>query len=292
VVEASNTEGVPSHIAIARSPVYGWTVSITVPVAEIRGMALQNLWVMVVAGALAIATTLIALAFLTRHRREVLGLLETQVAARTRELSERDARQQFLINELDHRAKNLLAVVQSIVRLTRARDLAKYRTELEGRIAALANAHSVLSESRWDGADVEALVRRELRPFIMDMRAPRATVVGRMVTCVASAAQPLAIVLHELATNSAKYGALSAPRGHVTVSWEVRANPGLLLSWREAGGPRVVPPQERGMGLTVIEQTVRLQLGGAVLFDWEVGGLTCTISLPSELIQVSGSDKP
>src|SRR5271167_2202072 len=150
---------------------------------------------------------------------------------------EAEERQSLLAREVDHRAKNALAVVQAIVSLTRADNIKQFVAAVEGRIQALARAHSLLSESRWRGADIAELIREELAPY----RAPnsdRVRISESNLSLEPSAAQALALALHELATNAAKYGALSLPSGRVQVDWELRGAT-LELKWTENGGPPV-----------------------------------------------------
>jgi PAS domain S-box-containing protein len=194
---------------------------------------------------------------------------------------EAEEQQVLLMREVDHRAKNALAVVQAAVRLTRAPDLESYRRTIEGRVSSLARAQTLLSEDRWSGADLRALIEGELAAFVGEDQ--RALLDGPRVALPARAAQPLAMALHELATNAVKYGAFSAPSGRVAVSWCVdsAAEPVLRLRWAETGGPQVAaPPVRRGFGSRVLEGTVRGQLGGTVSFTWKVAGLLCKMEVP------------
>ena len=192
-------------------------------------------------------------------------------------------RQSLLTRELDHRAKNVLAVVQAALRLTRADDMAGFVRAIEGRVAALARAQTLLAKDRWAGADLRTLLGGELAAFLDgDSGGPRAELRGLAVALPPGAAQPLAMAVHELATNAVKYGALSVPGGRLSISW--RAGDGadrvLRLRWSETGGPPPEgPPTKRGFGSRVLERTLRGQLGGAVSMSWE-GGLTCDIEVP------------
>jgi len=191
-------------------------------------------------------------------------------------------RQDLLTRELDHRAKNVLAVVQAALRLTRADDMAGFVRAIEGRVAALARAQTLLAKDRWAGADLRALLGGELAAFLDGGSGPRAELRGPAVALPPGAAQPLSMAVHELATNAVKYGALSVPGGRVSISWGVDQGAGgvLRLRWSETGGPPLVgPPAKRGFGSRVLEGTLRGQLGGAVSMSWE-GGLTCEIEAP------------
>lgn len=189
-----------------------------------------------------------------------------------------EERQLLLAREVDHRARNALAVVQAIVRLTRANSQQGYIEAVEGRIHALAQAHTLLSESRWEGADVRTLVGEELAPY-RNGDGGRVVIDGPAVMLSPEKAQNLALALHELATNSAKYGALSAAKGGLVVSWQTADNI-LTLHWREAGGPPVQPPTSQGFGTKILNASIRHQIGGNVAWDWRPSGLHCTVQLP------------
>lgn len=191
-----------------------------------------------------------------------------------------DARRTLLVREVDHRARNALAVVQSIVRLTKAPTIDAYQTAVEGRIRALSTAHALLSESRWEGANLDRLINEELAPYLR-ADAHRISLTGPAFVLQPSVAQILAVVLHELATNAAKYGALSAPAGTVSLGWE-KAGSRLVLHWDERGGPPVRSPVSPGYGTKVISASVEHQLGGSAVFDWRRDGLRFTMSAPLE----------
>jgi two-component sensor histidine kinase/DNA-binding response OmpR family regulator len=186
-------------------------------------------------------------------------------------------RHALLAREVDHRAKNALALVQSVLRLTRADTIEQYREAVDGRIAALSHAHTLLSESRWQGAELRTLVTDELAPYRRD----GITMEGAAILLRPATAQSLALVLHELATNSAKYGSLSVKEGTLAIRWSQTTN-GLQLSWVECGGPKVESPKKQGFGAKVIRATVEGQLGGAVTFHWESAGLRCDFTIPLE----------
>ena len=193
-----------------------------------------------------------------------------------------EAHQALLMREVDHRAKNALAVVAAALRLTEAPDVATFRSVALGRVLALARAQTLLSQDRWHGADLRALIEGELTPFV-GKGGPRARLEGPPVALPAGAAQPLAMALHELATNAVKYGALSAPAGSIAVTWQLRGGPrGLLqLRWAEQGGPALAgPPARRGFGSRVLDATLRGQLGGRVASHWTTAGLVCEMEAP------------
>jgi PAS domain S-box-containing protein len=185
----------------------------------------------------------------------------------------------LLTREVDHRSKNLLALVQATVHLSKGETPEALKASISGRIQALANAHSLLSQSRWEGAVLEGLVREELAPYLRDDDS-QARVCGAHVVLEPDTAQSIAVALHELATNAVKYGALSAPAGNVKVTWSQAANNRLVICWTEIGGPPVKAPCRQGFGTRVIDQMIRGQLKGELRFDWRPDGLVCTISIP------------
>ena len=186
-----------------------------------------------------------------------------------------EERQRLLMREVDHRAKNVLAAVQSVLRMTRAREVESFATAVEGRVRALARAHELLARDRWGGAELRALAAEELDPH-----GKRASIAGPPLRLAPQAVQPVSMVLHELATNAAKYGALSHPEGRVELSWARAASGMLVLCWTERGGPSVPgPPQRRGFGSRLIETTLKGQLGGEARFDWTPEGLCCRMTI-------------
>jgi PAS domain S-box-containing protein len=208
--------------------------------------------------------------------RRVVGLSGVTVDITDRKSAEE--RQTLLVREVDHRARNALAVVQSIIRLTRAESKEAYVAAVEGRITALSRAHVLLSQSRWQGANLSRILDEELAPYRRS-EAEKIVTAGPEVFLEPATAQILALALHELATNAAKYGALSSTLGRVTLSWELRPNR-LLLQWVENGGPAVQPPRSEGYGTRVIGASVERQLDGCATFDWLPDGLRFAMSIP------------
>jgi PAS domain S-box-containing protein len=198
-------------------------------------------------------------------------------------------REQLLAQEIDHRAKNLLAVVQSVVQLTRTEDIHGFKEAVTGRIQSLARTHGLLAAARWEGADLKQLVADELAPYSRNDPS-RANISGPNVQLIPAAAQAFALAIHELATNSAKYGSLGASTGRLSVSWqwEVGAEPCLLFRWVENGGPPVIPPTRRGFGSVVLQSSIEGQLKGAVHLDWRAEGLVCELLLPSAEVIAHG----
>ena len=215
----------------------------------------------------------------------------------TTERKAAEERQLLMTRELDHRAKNVLAVVQAALRLTPRTDAAEYARAIEGRIAALARAHTLLAQARWTGAALRAVIEAELTAFLGDaldtalatpLGTARVVLEGPVVTLSPAAVQAVSMALHELATNATKHGALSVPGGSLRVTWSVAnaAAPGCLsLRWVERGGPAVAgPPSRRGFGSRVLQATLRDQLGGQAEKHWLPEGLECRITLPLDRI--------
>ena len=202
-----------------------------------------------------------------------------RVSGVTVDITERkraEERQNLLTREVDHRAKNALALAQSIVRLTRADNVKTYVNAVEGRINALARVHTILSLSSWQGAEISKLVDQELAPYSMS---DQIRLSGAEVELQPATAQTLALALHELVTNSAKYGALSMLSGQLSIDWESEDDI-LALTWKETGGPLVRAPTSRGFGTRSLMASVELQLGGQALFDWRPEGLICRLLIP------------
>lgn len=186
----------------------------------------------------------------------------------------------LLAREVDHRANNLMSVVQSLVGLSRGADLDELRKVISGRVQALARAHQLLSAARWAGADLRRLVEEELLAFSLDDGA-RVIIAGEDVSLSPAAAQSIAMAIHELTTNAAKYGALSIPTGQVTVRWTVEESR-LLIRWTESGGPPVVRPRRSGFGASLIQRALGGAAQGEVRLDWRPEGLVCELELPLE----------
>ena len=188
--------------------------------------------------------------------------------------------------EVDHRAKNVLTVVQSILRLTRGDSPVNFAAAVESRVLALARAHDLLARDRWRGAWLRDVLEQELAAYRRSGGAgPWIHLSGAAMHLAADAVQPVEMVAHELATNAAKYGALSVAGGTVRVVWSAQEG-GLGLVWTERGGPPPDGvPSRRGFGTRLIEATVRRQLSGTLEQRWEPAGLTCIITLPAECLR-------
>lgn len=202
-----------------------------------------------------------------------------RVSGVTVDITERkraEERQNLLTREVDHRAKNALALAQSIVRLSRADSVKEYAETVEGRINALARVHTILSLSSWEGAEIGKLIDEEMAPYASS---GQVRICGPEVSLQPGTAQTLALALHELLTNSAKYGALSILSGRLSITWQT-ANDMLVLTWEEIGGPPVREPTSRGFGTRGLMASIESQLGGQALFDWRAEGLICRLLVP------------
>lgn len=194
----------------------------------------------------------------------------------------------FIMRELTHRSKNLLAVIQSIARQTvRTSDgLEQFESRFIGRLQALARSHDTLISQNWRGAIVSDLVKLQLAPFIEDES--RVTCEGPFVTLDSEATQNLGLALHELATNAAKYGALSGSNGKVSVTWGFRRpddSPRMLdIVWRETHGPHVGQPTRNGFGTKVIELMIKSALKGDARADFQPDGLVWTFEIPASFV--------
>ena len=217
-------------------------------------------------------------------RLSILEVVLRRIDQIARERAEAQERQALLMAELDHRVKNILASIQSLMRHTKRSHgtIDGYVESLDRRIKAMAHAHTLLSQSRWRGAELGALLEEELRPY--DGPSHPIAIVGERVELKPRAALALSLVLHELTTNAAKYGALSTEEGRVDIRWTVSADK-LCLQWREHGGPPVEPPARKGFGRTVIETSLSYELEGDVDLRFAPKGVECDLTVPIELVQ-------
>jgi two-component sensor histidine kinase len=193
---------------------------------------------------------------------------------------------QFLMHELSHRSKNLLAVIQSISRRTArtTTTMEEFENRFGRRLQGLAASHDVLVRNSWQGAPLADLMRQQLMPF-MDIQSSRVELSGPDIVVTAEAAQAIGLAIHELATNAIKYGAHSVPEGKVGISWSFDdtslASRELLLKWVERGGPRVVPPSRNGFGHLVINEMIERSLNAKVALGFVAHGLEWSVSMPA-----------
>jgi two-component sensor histidine kinase len=203
----------------------------------------------------------------------------------TRDITRRkqaEERQDLLMAELDHRVKNVLARVAVVAKHTRQsnRTMDEFLMALDGRIQAMATAHSLLSQSRWCGVGLTDLIRRQLAPYTTGANT---TFSGPEVMLTSAQTQVVAMVIHELVTNAAKYGALSRPDGRVSVNWDLAsANVAatLTITWRELGGPPIAAPVQPSYGSRLIRGLIPYELGGTVDLKFPADGAFCKIAIP------------
>ncbi|GIK79501.1 MAG: hypothetical protein GHHEDOFH_00195 [Pseudorhodoplanes sp.] len=200
---------------------------------------------------------------------------------------ESEAHLRLLMRELTHRSKNLLAVIQAMARQTakHAGTTERFLARFGARLQALARSHDLLVQESWYGASLYDLVRSQLGHYI-ERDNPQVAVDGPTVRLKPEAAQSLGLALHELATNAAKYGALSRARGRVAIGWQVQADGGVALHWIESKGPKVASPMRRGFGSLVIEHNLVRAIEADVELAFEPDGLRCRITIPaSQLLE-------
>lgn len=184
----------------------------------------------------------------------------------------------ILAREVEHRAKNLLATVQATVHLSESDTPEGLKAAIEGRIMALASVNALFGQSRWTGADLYSLVTQELKPY-RESHEARARIDGPHIILEPNTAQAIAMTLHELVTNAAKYGALSVPEGYIEVTWSRSIIGTLVVCWTENGGPQVSRPKRKGFGTSLTGRLIK-SLNGQIKFDWRAEGLKCEIVIP------------
>lgn len=201
------------------------------------------------------------------------------------EIKQAAVRERLLVREIEHRARNLLAVLQSVIQLTEAPSVKDFRTAISRRLQALARTHASISASNWEGASFRSLLLDEFAPFLGSDK-ERVRLIGDDLFLDTGTAQTAALIIHELATNAAKYGALSVNSGHILIDWTVAAvSPQashLIISWQESDGPPVQEPKKLGFGSTVISMLSREREGGSADYQWRTEGLCVRIILPLE----------
>lgn len=307
VVNTHTLDGVETLSAFSRSPTYGWTFIVGVPRDELNRTILGSLGPAMLGSALMIALgVMAALAFARPISRDVRGLVDEAEAlaagrplapapSHLQEIAEvrgslraaadilrrRDdearaaaERQQLMINELNHRVKNTLVVVQSLARHSLKDGGEDGLAQFNERLMALAGAHDLLTRRSWEGADLGELLLEALQPY-----ATQVSIEGPPTPLAPNAAVALAMIFHELATNASKYGALSTDAGSIEIVWSHEGRSRLTLTWRERGGPPAQPPVRKGFGSRLITSSLRGDLAGAATFDYAPEGLTCVFTL-------------
>lgn len=214
-------------------------------------------------------------------RVSLLEIVLRRIDAAARERQRAWEQERLLMLELDHRVKNTLASIQAMVSQTSrsAGSLSDFTQGLDRRIRSMSRAHSLLTKSRWEGVSLEALILEEMDAY----RAEHSNFAldGPDVALNPKMALALSMALHELATNAAKYGALSVDTGRVDIRWRLDAGGGLDLLWQESGGPPVSPPKQRGFGSRLIERALAMETGGRPMLSFDPGGVRCSIVLPA-----------
>lgn len=219
----------------------------------------------------------------TRHR----CFMEMDVTERR----DRERRREFFVREMDHQVKNTLAAVQSIVDgsiRSSEGSFSAFEKALRTRLGAYARVHRALWASNWQGLEVRDLVDRVLSPYGSDQLSTEG---NEFVVVSGSAVLPLAMTLHELASNATTHGALSVPDGHVLLTWDVDPETGRLdVTWTESGGPPVDEPKRRGFGLVIVERALPFQTGADVTLGFPPQGVTCHMRIPLENDNTVGGD--
>jgi two-component sensor histidine kinase len=263
VLTTVTLESVPLITSFTRSALTGWTVAGGIPENSLVRPLWRYLAITSVIGAILL---LVGLAFAVR--------MATTIARG-------EMLQDLLVEELNHRVKNTLAILQSIAAQTFRSASRPERDKFEGRLRALAEAHNLLSTEKWQGSDLQDVIGRVLQPYAINDPS-RVRLFGPKVPLAPRLAVVLSMILHEIATNAAKYGALSNDSGTVTLDWEVVDEDGrrkLRLIWTEAGGPPVTAPVQRGFGSRLIERSARDQLGGEATVDFLPRGVVYTVTV-------------
>jgi two-component sensor histidine kinase len=307
IVRSETLDHVKTFAAFSRSPTSGWAFVIGVPRQEVYRTLLGSLGPALAGSiALIVLSVLAAFAFARPISDDVRALVaEAETLAnsamlepapsqlqeiaevrsslraaagvlRHRDLEVGQARQNqlLMIHELNHRVKNTLAIVQSLARSSLSESGPDGLEKFNERIFALSRAHNLLTRQGWEGADLRELVSEAL-----ESHAGRVTLNGPDTPLTPNSAVALAMVFHELAGNAAKYGALSVKTGRVTVNWRRLPSDGLVLTWRETGGPPVAPPTRQGFGSRLITASLRGDLAGSARIDYAREGLTCELTI-------------
>jgi light-regulated signal transduction histidine kinase (bacteriophytochrome) len=213
-------------------------------------------------------------------RTSLLDVVLRRITEAARERKLAADRDQLMMAELDHRVKNTLANIEALVMQTSvsADSLSAFVAGLAARIQSMAKAHSLLSQSRWEGVSINSLLMEELTPYIRGNASFE--IVGPDLVLTSKSALALSLAIHELATNAAKYGALSSPTGRVAIRWSLTEAGGLDLSWTESGGPEVRAPSRRGFGSTLIERALAMETDGQAALQYLPGGVVCHVAMP------------
>ena len=259
--ETISLEGVPLITAVARSSTSGWMVASGIATSSLISPLWRNLAITISIGTLLM---LVGVAFALRMANAI---------------ARGEALHVLLVEELNHRVKNTLAVLQAIASQTFRSASKAEREAFDGRLGALSRAHDLLSHEKWVGAGVHDVVNRVLEPYSV-LGTSRVNIDGPRVPLSPPRAVMMSMILHEIATNAAKYGALSNGSGKIDIGWQLlpdTAAQKLQMTWVESGGPRVSAPTRKGFGSKLIERGARDQLGGSATADFLPAGVVYTI---------------
>jgi light-regulated signal transduction histidine kinase (bacteriophytochrome) len=224
-------------------------------------------------------------------RTSLLDVVLRRITDAARERKRAAERDQLMMAELDHRVKNTLANIEALVVQTSvgADSLSAFVKGLASRIQSMAKAHSLLSQSRWEGVSINNLLMEELAPYVSG--AASFEIAGPDLILTSKSALALSLAIHELSTNAAKYGAFSSPHGRVTIKWALTERGWLELNWTESGGPEVKAPTRRGFGSTLIERALAMETDGQALLNYLPSGVVCGIMLPPASLVTSDTAK-
>jgi two-component sensor histidine kinase len=316
IARARNLDGALALIGLARSRITGWVVAVSVPV-DIIEAPLSHSWLTFgIAGVSLFALSAVIALLVGRYlTRPVLSLVQAAVrlgrgevvlstASGVREINvvfralsrasiERRRAEEhadFLMRELAHRSKNLLAIVQAIARQSAryASHFNEFQSAFSARIGALAHSIDLLASRQWVGTDPASLVHSQLAPF-SEVEGSRIKTEGPRIILKPDAAEALGLALHELATNALKYGSLSVPQGFVTVKWQ-QDSAHFSMVWSEHNGPPVVAPSSKGFGRVVIEQMVARSLSASVSLEFAREGVRWAIEMPTSIVAAAPSE--
>ena len=252
-------EGVPLLTAFVRSELTGWTAAAGIAEKTLTAPAVRTFFL---TGTIGVIMLAIGLGFAIRMASTI---------------ARAEASHDLLISEVNHRVKNTLATVQSLSQQTfRNGADATARGKFDARLGSLGRAHDVLSAKKWEGADIREIIEATMEPFAS--AAPdRIRLSGPEVALSSRSVVMLSMVLHELATNATKYGALSTPGGRVAIDWALQGGDKVELFWSESGGPPVEKPDHAGFGSTLIERGFAAQIGGTATLRFDPKGVSCAL---------------
>jgi two-component sensor histidine kinase len=308
---ASNQWGVPLLAGYHNSEFSGWLIAANVPEAVVSAPFRRSLQFVGLAGALALGLSILAAYWIGRsfavatrnltgqaialgegrsvkpletHIRELRLVGEALVSA-SEAITRRERERELLTNELNHRVKNTLATVQALAANTlKDASLAEARKALSTRIIALAKTHDILTQQNWAGAELKDIVADVSSGFGGE---GRIVAQGPGIWLQPNTVMAVSLTLNELATNAAKYGALSSPKGRVAIEWRIEPDGALVIEWAEQGGPAVIPPSHRGFGMRLIESAFAGNDDGTAELAFASAGVRCTIRIPAAVFAAS-----